>query len=248
VPVLVVLSLGAGGCGLLGKEASRWGPDAAKVVDGAGPGVNAIHLGDEAERTRINQLLRDAPKQPTADEAATLSQLNALNDFESAVDSVDGAYRVRLSSADPAVPQVAQASLVAPVPREEFDFLVEQGRDILKDAACDLAWQLMQPDEQVAANGLYGSGYTRAVPVTVDRLETMTREVAVDAIANAARNGFLKQFFPTDTVDWFSYAEGLYGKAADLTSDGGARIAYPGHGWVTRAMVYYVRTCMVPPR
>ena len=247
VPLTLVLTLGVSGCGLLAKEASHWGPDAGKILEES-HGAGAIHLGSDAGRTRINQLIRDAPRNPTADEAAKLRQLIELNTFQTAVEGIAAADSARFAQAQTSVVVITTEAGGAEQGEQAFDYMVEKGKELLSETACDVAWQQMVPSDRKDADDLAAGGYRRSAPSTVPDLLSLTGEAAVQAIANSAQEDFLRRFIPGSAViGWFEYAQGIYEKAEELTSTSGGPLVAPDGSSVTPALIYYARLCMKPP-
>lgn len=168
----------------------------------------------------------------------TIEQAENILDFYTYLDGIPA----RTSTADDAV-----SAMITESPRNSFtpeaeQVLVESSKEILHDAACGLAWDLMKPEEQAAAND---SGYVASSDL-IPQLANLSIEALIDAIAGFLQNRYLKLFSDADQVDWAFYGHNVYGNATELTGDGANLLALP-EATVTRAMVYYARLCLKPP-
>src|SRR6266536_2725340 len=131
--VMAVALVGCGGSAKpAAKAASKWLPDAEQLVKEARgrSALQALHLGDEAGRSRLSHVLEEAPKQPTADESTALARLRALRSFYAAVDEAGRAADSLWQNAESGVPTVATTAASDARP-EVIDHLTEHGRSIL---------------------------------------------------------------------------------------------------------------------
>jgi hypothetical protein len=252
---MVLLLVGCGEVrGLLGgaDEAAKWFPKAERVAAEAhgGSAFKSLRLGDDTGRARVGQLAEQAPKRLNPQQTQTLNELRALTAFYQSVDDAARAGPSRMAVAEATVERVARESYYAGVqPYAEFEaWLIRQGKSILKDVACDLAWKYMNAGERVSIRqDAYANGYRRIPADEVPDVELLAPAAAVDAIKGKLISAFEKKYAPAQIVDWFNYAKGLYGKADEVVNDGTVTIPYPNGPTVTRAFIYYVKICLALP-
>jgi hypothetical protein len=258
----ILLMLAVAACGG-GEEVVHQAPQASKWLSSA---LAALRGADEAPRLRgvsvgrftggvtrsrtgssIDDLLKQAPRTPTAEEAAALARLRAIaafdNAIKAAVTSVDQSWNdvelsVRLLSARSAPTANTRA----------VNWLTEKGKTIVRDASCELSWGQMTEDENTEVDDLVDTqGWQPANTQQADGISSMTQSAAIGAIRGNAKTSFYKIFFSPRVVDWYLYAKGLYDKAVKLSPGGSKHIRHPD-GTVTVAFVYYLRTCLRPPK
>jgi hypothetical protein len=132
---------------------------------------------------------------------------------------------------------------------QETAWLAAKGKQIVRDATCEIAWvQLTSPERSVISKLHEEGRFEPANSGSVRGLGNMSRKAAEDAIWGTARSSFLKAFVPASIVDWASYAKGLYTKANELVDEHGTEIITHPDGTITRAFVYYAHLCLGPPK
>ncbi len=252
---LIIVLAGCSGARSGAQEAPRvvgWLTRAERTAEEVKPGavLRRVKAADQAQagRTQIDDLIRQAPRQPTAAEAAALQRLQALRAFYIAVNAAALKADAWQASLGPTLLALTDRTARIQLANRARVHLMEHGTSIARDAACDLVWSVMRAVErQMVRNELGPAGYQRVGADEVAGLESMTRNAAVDAIASNARTAFLKLFVRADVVDWVAYADGIYEKSDEFTEAAGDLISHPD-GSMTRAMVYYGRQCLAPPR
>lgn len=247
VPVAVLVLLTGARCGSP-EEVSAWDSEAAKFL-GSGADTPVLHIGDGSESTDLQKLLGEAPKQPTANESDLLRQLNQRQTFDQLAERV---YTDDKTAWD-AIPQdtdgAARESLLLTVTRDAFDKIVEKGDELVKETACDAAWQMMAPSEQQDAEGLVNQGYALTAPPTMSGMVVTVEQSAVDTIESTLEDALVALVVPESAVEWATYAGDIYDKATELTSNGKELVlGGPAGGFSSYAMVFYVKLCMAPPR
>lgn len=246
VPVAVLVLLTGARCGGA-DEVSAWDSEAARFL-GSGADTPALHVGSDSESGDLRKLLGDAPKDPTSTESDLLRQLNQRQAFDQAAEDVYASDRTAWDAIPDDTDSAARDSLLSTISRDAFDKIVEKGTDLLKETACDAAWQMTTPSEKQDGNGLVNQGYTLTAPPTMSGMVVTVEQSAVGAIQSALRDSLIGQVVPEDALAWFNYAQDIYDKASELTSDGGELVlGGPGGVVSTYAMVFYVKLCMAPP-
>jgi hypothetical protein len=257
-----LLLLIASGCGgesqattVQASQASRWLPRVQRFLSEIRSLTisERLQLADDAARARVmrlrvRHLIEEAPTTLTREETEALNDLWRIRNFYSnvadAVRDIDINWIVSKAS----VQKVATDALGANERPEWVDYLTGHGGLILKDVVCNLAWELMQPDEQrVIVGELYDKGFTRGFVSLIKDLASKTRDEAIQAIMAEAEASFVKLFVSASVVDWVFYATGLYDKGTEVTADGNEMIIYPNGAVSTRAMLYYAKLCLSPP-
>jgi hypothetical protein len=148
----------------------------------------------------------------------------------------------RVSTADAAVPDLVTRSTFTPLSADARQVVVDAGKQVLHDAACGLAWDLMKPQEQTAVND---SGHPLDGDL-IPQLVNLSAAALTEAISGFLKSRYLRNFYDADIVDWALYAEDIHGKAADLTSDGESVLVLDDVRF-TRAMAYFAQFCLKPP-
>jgi hypothetical protein len=175
------------------------------------------------------------PELRSADVNAVLEPLEASRNFQDVIARGNDLPGAVARSAD----DVATASTVQQRIRERIS---EDGREILQDAACDAAFNMMAPDEKKDTKA---SGWTDVV-----------EDTGVDPVAGAADQYAQRQvaalFGPgaVALVRWEQYGTGIEEKYDRLTGDFEGTVVNPdpnGRTVITRAFVYYARACLKPP-
>lgn len=244
----------ASGCVKGGEKAAqtapKWLPEAEQVYKAShgGSAFSKLKLSDEAARLKLSETISRVPAQRSTQEATALKQLVAISTFWKSVDEAARTVLARMSSADAEVPELANRSLRGSLEQQIYDFLVEQGRAVMKDVACDYAWVAMTGDEQDSVNqDFYGNGYVRIVEDDFREFPNLSDEMLVDAVKSKLESLRNKLVFPAELVDWYGYAKGLITKADELMSGRRTLIVHPDNSVYTRAMIYYVKGCLRPP-
>jgi hypothetical protein len=235
------------------SKGAKWVEEAQGLLHSqeAKPAIRAWVFGQKKAVTPLGDILKRAPTTPTAEEAATLQRLRQLAAYDADVSTAGD----MLDSHVHAMPQrikfdamLASVKVDSGIRTKVINHLTEHGQDIIKDTACELAWNQMTGEEHSEANSLIASG--DATPTNSNQLAGVGSKAyaaAVDAIVDDAEKAFLKLSYPAKLVDWAAYAKGLYNKAGELQVDGRVTIPHPD-GAITRAYVYYARLCLAPPK
>jgi hypothetical protein len=250
--VLLVVSVGAGIGAAPAASATPWSDlaEAAGRLVGRAAEVSQPRQLVRSTRNELpglgrsaDDLLRQAPRPEllTTPERAVLHQVVVLRDLRDLVDQVAATEAGFPSEADAVAAATTRYSDV----RAD---LTKSGTEILKDAACDAAFGLMTPGEQGAVDD---SGQHRDVP---DVIGAATR----DAVVNYGER-FVAGLLPGRNVlvlvQWGQWGDGILGKVQAVRDGLGGSIELPSQvpnqaataPYVTRAFVYYVRTCLAPP-
>jgi hypothetical protein len=234
------------------KLASSWVSDASRLLEESrGVPIREIRPDTSAagRLSRADDLLSKAPDGDVR-VAELATRLRTLRTFYALVGEAQATVYNRWTVASTSVGETAVTALNGynPGAREKIvEFLTDHGKAVLLDVGCDLAWSRMTSNEQTAVNQLYDNGYRRVIGDEVAGVEKMLPQAVVDAIKGEASETYLKYFAPERFIDWLTYAADLYKKANELTADGKDTIPAPD-GVITRALPYYVRLCMLPPR
>jgi hypothetical protein len=251
VAFLTVTALITSGCGA-GQTAARSADDIARgwmantddMLRGGPVIVGKVPSWHGPLRGQIDDQLKVAPAlsaelSPTVRTALErrIQQARDLQDFYTYVDDLPA----RVSAADDAVPAMVDRSMLFELPPQLRQVIEQAGREIGKSTVCGLAWDLMTPDEKTAAqrsgNG-FDPAFARIVELGTDALQ--------GAISGFLRTRALKAFIDPEFVDWALYAQGIHGKAIEITADGRETLVV-GDVTVSRAMVQYARICLAPP-
>jgi hypothetical protein len=252
VAILAVPVLVTSGCGA-GKAAVGSADDAARIWmtetdDILRSGKGSVVIGEVPNwRASLGRQLDDqlggAPAVSELSPAvkaeleSSIRQARNLRTFYTYVDDLSA----RAVAADDAVPAMVRGSALYELSPQAMQVLEDAGREIGKSTVCGLAWELMTPDEQAAAQQT-GDG----VDSTVANLIGLGADALVAAISGFLQSKAYGALIDPAVVDWTMYATGIYGKAAEITADGGEMIVVNDID-VTRAMVQYARFCLAPP-
>jgi hypothetical protein len=256
--LVAVLMLSVAACGGGGSRAAvgqaddavRWLTKARSTLNAPDsvPTLRGAKVGRSAPRSNLDDLIRTAPKRQTDEVTTALTRLRALAAFDDTV-------RATAVSIDQSWTTVGDDMYVlsyeaAPSANERAtNWLTTMGKQIVRDAACEIAWVQLTSPEQSTIYKLIDEG--RSEPANSDSvrgLGKMSHKAAEGAIWEYAQTSFFKVFAPTRVVDWAYYAKGLYTKASDLVDENGTDTITHPDGTITRAFVYYARTCLRPPK
>jgi hypothetical protein len=250
--VLLVVSVGAGVGAAPVASAAPWSDlaEAAGRLVGRAAEISQPRRFVTSGRAELpglgrsaDDLLRQAPRPEllTAQERAVLHQIVVLRDLRNLVDQV--------AATEDGFPREADAVAAATTRYSDVRaYLTESGTEILKDAACDAAFTLMTPGEQGTVDD---SGQHRDVP---DVIGGATRD-AVVSFGERFVAGLLPGKNVLVLVKWRQWGDGILGKVQAVRDGLGGSIELPSQipnqaataRYVTRAFVYYARTCLAPP-
>lgn len=198
---------------------------------------------------RLGSLLDDVPANPP-------SELSALADkarrAQEAVVQVDDAMR-HAGTAAVSLPSAGDEAAAAAVSeviwdpqslRALRDRLSAHGSDIAQDVACDLSWGELKPEEKDQINAAIDEGSVRV---------SYTEEVATstaDAIEEAGYRAVAAEFGEqvAGVVGWAQYGIGILEKVHDLLGEDLDREIVAPDFTRTRALYFWARVCLAPPR
>jgi hypothetical protein len=225
--------------------------EARPLLNGAdeAPLFRGLKLGKGVARSPLDNIVKKAPPPPrlNAEEAAALTRLKGLLEFDDAMRAAVAAIESNDRSLDAELSTLVHGTSARNAYQEIIDQLTAHGKAIVKDAACQLAWKQLAPNEANDINLLVTNrGYTVIPTSEVPGLWKQARDAAIDAIQGRAKSEFKKLLYPEELVNWVGYATGLYNKAVQLTQGGDQRIIHP-NGYVTHAFIYYAKACLAPP-
>jgi hypothetical protein len=255
-----VLGLGLAGCPKKPPpNAAKWisaGRNALRDAGEVAPELRGLKSPEHINQGTLDDLLKRLPRSSgEVDDVA--ARLRVVAAYHTAVEAVVTKASVDQSLADLFLRTVADEGTAAVQAADRptvADRLAAHGKTILTEAACDLAWKQLELNEKTTANQFVTQqGYT----LVFDEMPNFWRlglDDAVRAINNAAWNdlrGILNRLvYPQlvlQAVAWVKYGNGIYDKASSFVQDGSVHIPYLNNTYVTRAYIYYVRTCLKPP-
>lgn len=237
-------------------------PSANAAVNGAEAEAIARALGHEVEeiaprrlaglhpqeitdlRSSAEQVVRDAPPPPqlSAEQQAAVHELVVAAKFDSVLGELDQ-QRDTLSSDGADV-----AAATTSDPRAQSS-LADSATEILHDAACGTAFNVMTPQERTDADA---AGESKAFDdALVDPASGAVLEFAERALATAVGGPEAGV-----AIEWEQYTGGLAEKAQrfENTLNGAGLLELPHNQGVnvppqfmTRAYAYYARECLQPP-
>lgn len=168
-------------------------------------------------------------------------------------DELPASVRTRASAAADTRITAAEARITAAEATQIRARLHEHADAILHEISCDFVWTLLSPEEKDAEQALTTPGRSGAGQLVRTYSQSVSTATA-DAIGAAGRRAFFSRFGAryTNAVDWVEYGKDVHDKATELfdertIADLQELIQIDG-ATHTRALVYYARACLKPPR
>jgi hypothetical protein len=228
------------------RAALSWADDVARTVLRARELTRTPTLGSAAARSdEIARALDDlAARAPAAAErnAAITARFDELVAAQARTRALQEAVLAADDVRD-GIPADARAVAGSATPdRNLQDELTTASDEILRDAACDVAADVLLPPEK---QDIEESGWIEVVP---DVLKPVAGPLGGAAI-NYATVRLARVFGPgaAASVAWFNYGKGIEEKSGRYAAGLREQVDTPD-GLRTRAYIQYVRTCLATPR
>lgn len=195
-----------------------------------------------AQRPASGQIKKMSPElQAEVEAAAARAQLQVT--FYNKVNTVATAMAVKRVTVTQTITELINSTRLEPLSDEAGDALLDFGKKVLQETACELAWRYYMGDneKQVVTNQLNAGtlklSYTNQIPDPAE----MGSDVLLNAIASTAKSRF------APAMAWRDYADGLRQKAYTLTHDGTEVVKHPDGSDVTFAFLYFIGGCLNTP-
>ncbi|MFF3090238.1 hypothetical protein ACFVRB_35150 [Streptomyces nojiriensis] len=185
----------------------------------------------DAQKTRLNKLLSETPKNPPQEVTDAIIRGMALANLMDAL-----SVRSTLDDSAVAVTNAAIISQADIAPTIRSQFLTDMNKtaaDIIEDVACGEVWSVLTNSQK----------YRLGIPTeSHDHMNGALEAIEGKAHSILAERWYVDSF--NKAINWAKYSMGIYEKATEIAG-------FLEGGYLTpvdaRAYYYYARFCLKPP-